>query len=295
MGATGRSGAEDDRPSRGVLPRGRRAALGSRASSAPAADATLERFQAIVRRTVSKDAERPSLVAEIACVVGAEILEGVRLPGADLNSVELARRFRTSRTPVREALVILEKEGLVEIPPRRRPRVAMLSLTEIREIYQVRAAILGLVAAATGQRATPEEIAELRHIVERMRAAAETGDRDGYYWGNVRFHERFAELSGNRTLQRVLDSLVLRSLRFRRLSLANPERVRRSLADHLRLVSALEDRDLELASALAKANVLGALRALERMLAGGDAGLPGSTGTTAACGGETASPPLRSA
>src|ERR1043166_4642394 len=76
---------------------------------------TLERFQGIIRRVVSKDDERSSLVDDIACVVGAEILEGLRRPGSDLNSVELSRRFRTSRTPTREAVVILEKEGLVEI------------------------------------------------------------------------------------------------------------------------------------------------------------------------------------
>jgi DNA-binding GntR family transcriptional regulator len=63
-----------------------------------------------------------------------------------------------------------------------------------------------------------------------------------------------------------LDSLVLRSLRFRRRTLANPDRVQRSIADHSRLLSALEDRDPVLASALASANVLGALRVLEHML-----------------------------
>lgn len=231
----------------------------------PAA-ANLERFQAIIRRVLSKGEEEGSLVVDIACTIGAEILDGRRVPGDDLNSVELARRFRTSRTPTREALALLEKEGLVEIPPRRRPRVADHGLEEIREIYRVRAAMLALVAEEAGQRATEEEIAELRDIVTRMQEAAEAGDRDGYYWGNVRFHERFAEASHNRTLQRALDSLVLRSLRFRRLTLANPHRVARSIADHSRLVTALEDRDARLAAALVTANVLGALRELTSML-----------------------------
>jgi DNA-binding GntR family transcriptional regulator len=161
---------------------------------------------------------------------------------------------------------MLEKEGLVEIPPRRRPRVALHGRDEIREIYRVRAAMLGLCASEACEHASAEEITELRDIVTQMQRAAETGDRDGYYWGNVRFHERFAELARNRTLLRQLDSLVLRSLRFRRRTLSNPERVARSIADHSRLVSALEDRDPALASALASANVLGALRMLEAML-----------------------------
>lgn len=230
------------------------------------ASANLERFLAIIRRVLSRSDEGPSLVLDIACTIGAEILVGHLPPGSDLNSVELARRFSTSRTPVREALVMLEKEGLVEIPPRRRPRVADHSREEIREIYRVRAAMLGLVASEASEHASAEEIAELRIIVTAMEQAAATGDRDGYYWGNVRFHERFGELAKNRTLLRLLDSLVLRSLRFRRVTLAKPDRVRRSIADHSRLVAALEDRDPALAQALASANVLGALRSLEAQL-----------------------------
>jgi len=230
---------------------------------------TLERFQGIIRRVVSKDDERSSLVDDIACVVGAEILEGVRRPGSDLNSVELARRFRTSRTPTREAVVILEKEGLVEILPRRRPRVADLSILEIREIYRVRAAMLGLIAAEVARLATDQELGELRAILNDMERAGAAGNRDDYYWANVAFHERFADLAGNKTLRRILESLALRSLRLRRLTLSSPGRMPRSLADHARLVDALQDRDVELASALIKANVLGALKLLEQLLAGG--------------------------
>jgi DNA-binding GntR family transcriptional regulator len=229
---------------------------------------TLERFQGIIRRVVSKDDERSSLVDDIACVVGAEILEGLRRPGSDLNSVELSRRFRTSRTPTREAVVILEKEGLVEILPRRRPRVADLSISEIREIYHVRAAMLGLIAAEAVDAATDGEIAELRVIVGEMERAAAAADRDGYYWGNVGFHERLGEVAHNRTLRRILDTLALRSLRLRRLTLSQPARMQRSLADHTRLVSALEDRDAELASALIKSNVLTALKVFEQMTLG---------------------------
>lgn len=244
------------------------------AGRAPGAQqSTLERFQGIIRRVVSKNDDRSSLVTDIACVVGAEILEGLCRPGSDLNSVELARRFRTSRTPTREAVVMLEKEGLVEILPRRRPRVADLSISEIREIYRVRAAMLGLIATEVVALATDAEIGELRILLREMERAATTGDRDGYYWGNVAFHERFGDLARNKTLQRILESLVLRSLRLRRLTLSSPGRMGRSLADHTRLVGALEDRDGELASALIKANVLGALRLLEQLLTvgGGDA------------------------
>lgn len=230
------------------------------------AGSTLEKFQSIIRRVIAKDDTHSSLAVEIACAVGAEILNGGMAPGSDLNSVELARRFSTSRTPAREALVLLEKEGLVEILPRRRPRVARLSLAEIRDIYGVRAALLGMIAAQVARHATDAQISELKVLVGEMEQAAIADDAEAYYWGNVGFHERFADLAGNKTLRRIFDTLMLRSLRMRRLTLAVAKRRQESVADHLHIVRALEDRDAELAAALAKANVLSALRLFETQL-----------------------------
>jgi DNA-binding GntR family transcriptional regulator len=244
--------------------------IGEAPADAGSGGTTIEKFQAIIRRVISKDDDRSSLVIEIACAVGAEILNGEVAPGSDLNSVELARRFSTSRTPAREALVLLEKEGLVEILPRRRPRVARLSLTEIREIYGVRAALLGMIAAHVARHASDEQISQLKCLVDDMERAAIADDSEAYYWGNVSFHERFANVTGNRTLQRIFDTLMLRSLRMRRLTLAVAKRRQQSVADHLHIVRALEDRDPELAAALAKANVLSALRLFEELLHNGE-------------------------
>jgi DNA-binding GntR family transcriptional regulator len=238
----------------------------------PNARNTLARFEAMVRRVVAKHDDRNSLVTEIACVVGAEILNGIRSPGTDVNSVELARRFATSRTPTREALMLLEKEGLVEVLPRRRPRVAALTLPEIREIYEVRAVIVGHVAWQAARNATAEELQGLRLLLREMERAAAAGEGDAYYWGNVAFHERLTDAAHNTTLRRILDTLVLRSLRLRRLSLAHPERVERSMSDHRNLMLALEDGDSELAGVQAKANVLSAFKVLERDLPKGEAG-----------------------
>src|SRR5262245_25890466 len=74
-----------------------------------------------------------SIVDEVIVTVGADIIEGRLLPGADLNTVELARTFGTSRTPIREALLTLEREGFVDVHAHKRPRVAMLDIDEVRE------------------------------------------------------------------------------------------------------------------------------------------------------------------
>ncbi len=131
--------------------------------------------------------DRPSLVSNIACELAADIIEDLRKPGDDLNSVELSRRFGTSRTPIREALMLLEKEGLVQIPPRRRPRVAVLDTDEVREIYHARAALFDLIATDVARFAPADGIATLRAPLADMEAAYRTKDLNGFVWANVDF------------------------------------------------------------------------------------------------------------
>ncbi|MEJ1974853.1 MAG: FCD domain-containing protein [Acetobacteraceae bacterium] len=206
-------------------------------------------------------------MSRIACDVGAEILEGIRNPGDDLNSVELSRTYKTSRTPVREALMLLEKEGLVEVPPRRRPRVIRLSIVEIREIYRVRAALLELIAADVARKVSDQDMAGLMRLVEEMARAHDRRDLSAYVWANVEFHDRNTQLADNRTAKRIIDSLLLRTLPLRRLSLSQGTRVQESLADHLNLVRAYEKRDPYLAAALIRSNHMNALATLEGCLA----------------------------
>lgn len=218
---------------------------------------------AILNRILYRTGESDSLVGRIAEWVGLAIIEGRLSPGDDLNSVDLAAQFSTSRTPVREALMLLEKESLVEIPPRRRPRVAPLSIEAVREIYQVRASLYALVAELILSRATEADISTLQPHLEQMEEAARTGDLDGFFWANVAFRDAETALSGNSQVRRMLDSLMLRTLQLRHLSLSLPGRMEQSLADHRRLLRAYHDRDVALAVALKRSIVLGGLRAIE--------------------------------
>jgi DNA-binding GntR family transcriptional regulator len=205
-----------------------------------------------------------SIVDEIIVKVGTDIIEGRLLPGDDLNSVELARAFGSSRTPVREALLTLEREGFVEISAHRRPRVAPLRIDEVRELYRVRAHLYALVSREVVQVADAEDIARLRALQEQLVQATENDDVDRYFWINVHFRNTEAEIAGNRTLCRVLDSLGLRMLQLRHVSLSLPGRLQRSLEDHERLVRAYEDRDADLAAALTSGLVMRGLTAIER-------------------------------
>jgi DNA-binding GntR family transcriptional regulator len=192
------------------------------------------------------------------------IVEGRLPPGHEVNSAELAREFNTSRTPVREALLMLEREDLVIVPPRRRPYVSEVALPQVREIYEIRASLYGLVSELLVQRATDLEIATLHDWQGKLDRDANAGDVDGYFWHNVGFRNTEASLSGNRELQRRLSSLGLQMHRFRHLSLSLPGRLINSLADHQRLVRAYTERDVAMAVAISRSLVWRGYRAIER-------------------------------
>ena len=228
----------------------------------------------VVRRIVAEHHDRPSLVSRVACEVGAEIIENIRQSGEDLSSVELAERYETSRTPIREALLLLEKEGLVRIPQRRRPHVAVLDIAEVREIYRVRAVLLGAVASDAALLRTEDDLAALRELIGQLGAAHDAQDLSAYLWANVAFYNRLTIAANNHTARRILDSLLLRTLRLRRLSLSLPKRREKSMAYHSQLMAALDERDAPLADALIRSNHLHALAALEQLFADGDVPSP---------------------
>ena len=97
-----------------------------------------------------------------------------------------------------------------------------------------------------------------------LESAAADDDVARYFWVNVRFRNTEAEIARDVTLRRVLDTLGLRALQLRHLSLSQPGRLQPSVADHARLLRAYEDRDANLAAALTQSLVLGGLAAMER-------------------------------
>lgn len=215
-----------------------------------------------VLRVLNRD-NGTSLVDEIVVKVGTDIIEGRLRPGDDLNSVELARIFGSSRTPVREALLTLEREGFVDISAHRRPRVAALRIEDVRDMYRARAHLYELVSRCVVAVADDADLVRLRGVQDDLAAAVDAGEVDRYFWINVRFRNIEAEICGNRTLCRVLDSLGLRMLQLRHLSLSLPGRLSVSLEDHERLLRAYEERDANLAAAFTSSLVMRGLAAIE--------------------------------
>lgn len=217
----------------------------------------------MLARLLREDRPNASLADHMAEDIAQQIILGRLRPGADLNSVDLARRYGSSRTPVREALLTLQREGLVEIPARRRPRVAPMTLDQVRDVYQVRATLRGLVSELVVRNAGEDDLAVLADRLTGLRADAGRGDVDAYFWHNVAYHQAEAEIAGNRQLARLLGSLSLRILQLHHLSLAAPGRLGRSLDDHERLLAAYADRDAPLAVAITKSIVNAGYHAID--------------------------------
>jgi DNA-binding GntR family transcriptional regulator len=240
-----------------------KAALAETGSVAPNGSAPLPDRGEELARLMKLNERREPLVVQVATWIGLGVIEGQLRPGQDLNSVDLARRFNSSRTPVREALMLLEQEGLVEIRARRRPRVAAFTLERIRQIYEVRERLLELVGKLVATKADQEDLADLRQRVTRMREQADRGDVDAYFWSHVALQERMTEIAGNDTLKGILDSLALRTLILRHASLETPGRLPVSVAAQEQILEALEAHDADLAAMLLSRATRAAYAAIE--------------------------------
>ena len=218
-----------------------------------------------LERVLARSLDPASLVFRIARDVGAQIIVGSLAPGARISSVELAQRYDASRAPVRQALLVLEREGLITTASAgRAPSVRRLALEELREIYEIRANLYGLVAQRCVRHASDADIAGLRAINERLVALAAANDLDGYFWTNLEFRDEEARVAGNERLRQLLDALGLHTLVTRYAGLSLPNHLTASVHDHESLLRAYEARNETLAVAVARSIVHASLTGMEQ-------------------------------
>ena len=167
------------------------------------------------------------------------ITRGDFAPNQRLVEAELSEQFDAGRGAVRNALVQLATEGLVERVQNRGARVRAVSLAEAVEITEVRMAVEGLCAARAAERVTDEDKAELRDIAERMGTAVAGGDVWGYSELNKRLHALVLRVSGQRTAHEVLSRLRGQNVRHQFRLAMHPGRPTASLPQHLAIVEAI--------------------------------------------------------
>jgi DNA-binding GntR family transcriptional regulator len=174
------------------------------------------------------------------------ILDNTWPPGHRALEQEVALALGMSRTPVREAMVRLRNEGLVELIPRHGMRVLPVSSTDMREIYEILTALEGMAVEILARRKPLE--AELKPLVDSTRAmdkALKSDDLDGWAVADERFHGALIDLAGNRQLQATVLNYWDRAHRARMFSLRLRPRPGNSTQEHRELVERLRAGDAE--------------------------------------------------
>lgn len=197
------------------------------------------------------------------------ILSGRFQPGQRLLERELVARMGVSRTPIREALRKLEREGLVSTIPYKGPAVTTFTPESAREVYEVRAALEGRAAALLARRGDRAAIARMRgHIRDAARALARRRPA-GVLAANNAFHDELAAGCGNLLLRSLIANLRDRIVLLRVESLSYPGRRARSIAEHRAIVRMIARGDAEGARRLVEQHVMRAWRAARAQLISG--------------------------
>ncbi len=194
--------------------------------------------------TTTHKVQKPSLVDRAYREIKRRIIGNLYPPNLQVLEQELAVQLGMSRTPVREALIRLEREGLVEILPRRGMRVVPISPDDMKEIYEV---LTCLEAWAAGQLAARKpsktELGPLIAAQENMERALEEGELDAWAEADERFHRLLLELSGNRRLAAMALTLFDQVHRARMVTLRMRPLPHQSNKDHRAVVEAVLQGD----------------------------------------------------
>jgi DNA-binding GntR family transcriptional regulator len=178
-----------------------------------------------------------------------------------LDERRLSEGLGVSRTPIREAMTLLEQEGFVRTRPRRGIFVVRKTKREIVEMITVMAALESMAARLAAERASDVEIAGLHRLMDRFRDGpngAEDGERLAEYSdANIAFHQAIIKMSGCALLAEMTENLFIHMRAIRKITIHQDDRAARSIVDHMRIIEALERRDPEAAERLAREHTLG--------------------------------------
>jgi DNA-binding GntR family transcriptional regulator len=222
-------------------PRNRTAAVAARIAVAPLED-------------TSTFADR-AYAALKDVILGLDIYDG---PGEiRLDERRLANDLGVSRTPVREAMAQLEREGFVRSVPRRGIYVVRKTKAEVIELITAWAALESMAARLITQSASDQEIGKLRAMFATFENGRLHANLDEYSEVNIEFHQTIIRMSGNRILIDLAENLFAHMRMIRRKTIGERDRADRSIRDHMNIIQAIEARDTERAEALVRDHALG--------------------------------------
>jgi DNA-binding GntR family transcriptional regulator len=181
-----------------------------------------------------------------------------------LDERQLAQDFGISRTPVREAMAQLEREGFVRSVPRRGVYVVRKTRSEVIELITAWAALESMAARLITEKASIDQIASLRNMFATFEDGALRAHLDEYSEANIEFHQTIIRLSGNSVLISLAENLFTHMRMIRRKTIVEKDRIERSIRDHMNIIEALEARDTARAEELVRNHALGLAEHVEK-------------------------------
>jgi DNA-binding GntR family transcriptional regulator len=181
-----------------------------------------------------------------------------------LDERRLASDFGISRTPVREAMAQLEREGFVRAVPRRGIYIVRKTKREVIELIQAWAALESMAARLITERAIDADVAALRRMFATFESGKVQVKLDEYSEVNIEFHQSIIRMSGNGTLIDLAENLFTHMRMIRRKTIVEKDRADRSIRDHMNIIEALEARDTARAEQLVRDHALGLAEHVEK-------------------------------
>lgn len=190
------------------------------------------------------------------------LLRGEIPPGAQLDERSLAEAMGVSRTPLREAIGQLVKEGVIEYRPYRGNFVRTFTAKQVNDLFRVRIALESLAMRLAIPKLSQENIAFIRSILDDVDEALFQEDMDAYAEADRRFHNTIVELTGNQPLVELLERLSIQIQMVRIIANRDPEVVERTSHERPRILAALEARNADEAARLMEEHIDGVRRAV---------------------------------
>jgi DNA-binding GntR family transcriptional regulator len=206
---------------------------------------------------------RIRLVDEVAQELRERIYAGDYQPGEPLRQEQLAEGLQVSRTPLREALRMLEREGLLVSEPGRGVRVVSAELSKLLAAYRVREVLDGLAARLAAVSPDRAARAALEDVIDRQEAVLDPWQPGLYTIGNVEFHTAVVELANNEFVSAQLPIVRMTSQVFTPTRLLEVERAAAAVAQHREIARAIVGGDGDAAERLARAHIRSTVARLE--------------------------------
>jgi DNA-binding GntR family transcriptional regulator len=206
---------------------------------------------------------RQTIGVQIHGFLRREIITGHLLPRVMLSEAELSQRFGVSRTPVREALLKLAEESLVETYPQYGTFVSPIAIADVLDNQFVREAIECSAIERAMDRAGEKEFRALTRIMERQAHLEAAGDDEQFFQADEQLHECFLELAGHPQAWRVVESAKAQLDRVRRLTIRLPRKLSSVVAEHRVIVDRFIAQDRPGAVEAMRTHLRGVFRSIE--------------------------------